>query len=129
MSVDVTVTIPDEVLQRAEILASRVGRPVADLLAETIELSLRPLGNCSTREKSLESLSDEEVLAGSAAELPAAADERLSGLLYRQQTGLLTAEERTELTVLMQTYQDGLLRKAQALREAVRRGLREPLQP
>ena len=29
----------------------------------------------------------------------------------------------------MQHYQAGLLRKAQALREAVQRGLREPLEP
>ena len=37
----------------------------------------------------------------------------------------LRDEERSEFQALMHAYQDGLLRKAQALREAVRRGLAE----
>jgi len=68
--------------------------------------------------------SDQEVLAAADGGMPAAADERLSELLNRQQAGLLKDTEHAELTALMQLYQQGLLRKAQALREAVRRGLR-----
>ena len=49
--------------------------------------------------------------------------------MQKQQEGQLSDTERSELISLMQLYQDGLLRKAQALREAVRRGLREPLEP
>jgi hypothetical protein len=45
-------------------------------------------------------------------------------LLERQQAAALSTDERTELRGLMQTYQESLLRKARALREAVRRGLR-----
>jgi hypothetical protein len=56
-------------------------------------------------------------------------DRRLSTLLHRQQAGKLSDMERSEMLALMQVYLDGLLRKAQALREAVRRGLREPLEP
>jgi hypothetical protein len=56
-----------------------------------------------------------------------AEDRRLSELLQRQQAGLLGDGERAELSALMQAYQEGLLRKARALREAVLRGLREPL--
>jgi hypothetical protein len=41
----------------------------------------------------------------------------------------LSDTERGELLTLMQVYQEGLLRKAQALHEAVRRGLREPPAP
>jgi hypothetical protein len=51
----------------------------------------------------------------------------LSDLLGRQQAGLLTDAERAELSKLMQVYQTKLLQKVQALHEAVRRGLREPL--
>ena len=36
---------------------------------------------------------------------------------------------RRRLDELMHVYEQGLLRKAQALRVAVQRGLREPLQP
>lgn len=55
-------------------------------------------------------------------------DRRLSELLHRQQAGTLTVGEHSELTALMETYQTQLLRKARALRQAVRRGLRPPLQ-
>jgi len=54
-------------------------------------------------------------------------DQRLSTMLDRQQAGELTEAERPELLALMQVYQEGLLRKAQALHEAVRRGLCERL--
>jgi hypothetical protein len=47
----ITVTLPTEVLQRAEQLARCTGRSVDQLLAETIELSLRPLGTCSLPEE------------------------------------------------------------------------------
>lgn len=54
-------------------------------------------------------------------------DERLSELLDKQQEGLLSTPEQSELLGLMQIYQEGMLRKAQALQEAVKRGLREPI--
>ncbi len=60
-------------------------------------------------------------------ELPPEEDRRLSDLLYKQQAGQLEPKEREELSQLMQLYQEGLLRKAQALSEAVKRGLRKPL--
>ena len=43
--------------------------------------------------------------------------------------GKLSDTERPELLALMQVYQEGLLRKAQALNESVKRGLRKPLEP
>ena len=54
-------------------------------------------------------------------------DRRLSDLLSKQQGGFLAETERLELTALMQLYQEGLLRKAQALAEAVQRGLIDPI--
>ena len=71
--------------------------------------------------------SDAQVSAAADAHLSESDDVRLSELLDRQQAGLLTPAERAETAGLMEQYQDGLLRKAQ-VREAVRRGLREPLQ-
>ncbi len=127
MSAQVTVTLPDDVLARAETLARRVGRPVEAVLADTIELSLRPLG--ADAEPPVADWPDEQVLATADADLPPAADRRLSELLDAQQAGRLTTPEQAELAALMQVYQDGLLRKARALREAVRRGLREPPAP
>jgi hypothetical protein len=50
--------------------------------------------------------------------------QRLSELLDRQQAGKLTLDEQPELWVLMRVYERGQLHKAEALAEAVRRGLR-----
>lgn len=130
MTDQITVTLPTEVLKRAEQLARCTGRSVERLLAETIELSLRPLGTSGLLAEGMADWPDEQVLA--AADAPGLSmedDRRLSDLLHRQQAGTLTATERPELTGLMEIYQTKLLRKAHALSEAVRRGLRSPLQP
>lgn len=127
MTDQITLTLPTEILQRAEQLARCTGRSIDQLLAETIELSLRPLGTSSD---DIAECSDELVLdAADDPGLSSADDRRLSELLHRQQAGILAEMERPELTGLMEVYQTQLLRKAQALREAVRRGLRPPLQP
>ena len=129
MSESITLTLPDDVLRRAELVARRSRRPVADILMEAIETSLKPLGGEAVAEDAPGSWSDKKVLAAADAQMSEAEDARLSALLESQQSGLLTGAERSELAALMERYQDGLLRKAQALHEAVRRGLREPLQP
>ena len=54
-------------------------------------------------------------------------DRKLSQLLQTQQERTLTTAEQSELEMLMEIYQAGLLRKAQALNESVKRGLRQPL--
>jgi len=74
-------------------------------------------------------LADAEVLALADSQMLPEQDERISQLLYKQQAGQLTDPERSELAGLMQIYQEGLLRKAQGLSEAVKRGLREQLEP
>ena len=129
MSAQITVTLPEDILQRAELLARRMGRPVSELLSERIALSLQPLGTAASQSEDFRSRSDAEVLNATAAEMQPVDDQRLSSLLDQQQAGTLTSPERAELTGLLQLYQALLLRKAEALREAVKRGLREPLQP
>ena len=128
MSTQVTLTLADGLWERAALLAQRTGRDVAEVLAETIELSLAPLGEHLDKQ-SVETWSDNQVLSHADSEMPAAEDHRLSELLARQQEASLTAKDEAELRSLMQVYQEGLLRKALALREAVRRGLREPPKP
>jgi predicted DNA-binding protein len=129
MSTQVTLTLPDEVYRRAERLAQLSSREVADVLADTIELSLSPVGLKSEAVEPVSALSDEEVMALAELQLASDQDQRLSSLLDKQQAGTLIEAERSELLGLMQVYQESLLRKAQALREAVQRGLREPLEP
>ena len=103
------------------------GQPLADYLGETLQHALEPLGDLS--EANPEAWSDQEVLEYADSRMPEAEDRRLSELLQRQKAGRLQADEQGELTTLMAWYQRGLLRKSQGLREAVRRGLRPPVQP
>ena len=129
MSTQVMVTLPDEVYRRVASLARLSGRRMSDVLADTIALSLPPLSPQADSAQPLSALPDEQVLALAEAQMEPAQDQQLSRLLNRQQAGALTEAERSELFVLMQVYQERLLRRAQALHEAVRRGLRESLQP
>ncbi len=124
MSAEVTVTLTDTLFERAQLWAQHSGRPVDEFLAEAIELSLSPLGEAP---KPAERWSDDEVLAGCDARLQEDDDQRLSELLEMQREDQLTAADATVLRRLMFDYQEALLRKSTALREAVRRGLKEPL--
>ncbi len=129
MSAQVTVTLPDETYRRAEYLARLTNRGIADILAETIDRSLHLLGAPPMPDQAVADLPDVDVLALADAWMDVAQERRLSQLLEQQQAGQLAGEERADLLALMQVYQDGLLRKAQALNEAVHRGLRPPLVP
>lgn len=129
MSKNITLTLPDDVLRRAELLAQRTRRPVAEILAEAVSLSLNPPSADPDPPALMTDWSNAEVLAAADAEMPEQEDARTTELLDRQQAGTLTEAERAEKAALMERYQAGLLHKAQAPREAVRRGLRAPLQP
>ncbi len=129
MTTQVTVTLPDAVYRNAVRLAQLTQREVGEVLTDTLALSLPMLPDDTEVAVPIGELSDQELLALTMLELPAAQDRQLSTLLDRQQAGGLTAEEQRQLAGLMQAYHAGLLRKAQALQEAIRRGLREPLAP
>lgn len=75
----------------------------------------------------LSTLSDRQVIALTELQMEPSQDQRLSQLLQTQQERTLTTAEQSELEMLMEIYQAGLLRKAQALNESVKRGLRQPL--
>jgi predicted transcriptional regulator len=128
MSQQVTLELPDEVLHRAERLATLARRDVREILAEAVTVVL-PLDVVLEESCSVSELSNGEVLKLAELRLAPAQDRRLSQLLDAQQAGTLLEQERTELLTLIQIYEVNLLRQAEALAEAVRRGLREPLSP
>lgn len=127
MSTQITITLPDDVYQRAELFAKLANRDLASILADTIQLSIPPVSPEAANLEPVSELSDEQVMALTQLQMEPEQDARLSDLLDRQQSGILTDTERLELQTLMQIYQEGLLRKATALSEAVKRGLMEPL--
>lgn len=127
MSTQITITLPDEVYQRAERFARLANRDIASVLVDTIQLSIPPIRADIVDLEPISDLPDEQVLSLTELQMEPDQDARLSELLDRQQAGLLVEDERLELQALMQIYQEGLLRKATAFSEAVKRGLMEPL--
>ena len=125
----VTVTLRDDVYERAKRLAQLTGQDISMILSTTLEASLTSLES-EPAARPVEEMSNAEVLMLAESGMHQAQDRRLSFLLNKQREDqTLTDSERAELQTLMQIYQVGTLRKAQALAEAVRRGLRQPLTP
>jgi hypothetical protein len=121
MTAQITLNLPDEVYHQAELLAQQRHRTVSEILVETLEKFLLPTA------KPVSALSDSEVIAQTQLRLQPVQEQRLSELLDRQQSGTIAFLERDELQALIRIYETRLLRQAQALNEAVRRGLIEPL--
>ncbi len=121
----VTVNLPEETYRRAKRLAQLTRREVADVLADTLFLSLPSL--TEGKAPAMQDMTDAQVIALTELQLSANEDERLGELLDKQQAGELTDDERPDLNRLMQVYQEGLLLKSEALAEAVSRGLIPPL--
>ncbi|TVQ20071.1 MAG: hypothetical protein EA367_09520 [Leptolyngbya sp. DLM2.Bin15] len=127
MSTQVTITLSDEAYRRAERFARLANQDVLTVLANTIDSAIPLVSDAGAALEPMAELTDEQVIAFANLQLEPSQDARLSELLDQQQAGLLDSQKRDELTALMQVYQEGLLRKATALSEAVKRGLREPL--
>jgi predicted transcriptional regulator len=127
MSTQVTITLSDEVYRRAERFARLANQDVLTVLANTIDSAIPLVSDTGAALEPMAELTDEQVIAFANLQLEPSQDARLSELLDQQQAGRLDFQKRDELTALMQVYQEGLLRKATALSEAVKRGLREPL--
>jgi hypothetical protein len=127
MSTQITITLTDDVYQKADRFARLANRDIASVLADTIQSSIPNISEAATTLQPISLLSDADVLALTELQMEPAQDLQLSELLDRQQAGLLTDIDRSELQILMQTYQEGLLRKATALSEAVKRKLIKPL--
>jgi hypothetical protein len=127
MDIPVTINLPDDVYRRAERFAHLANRDLSSVLADTLTHSLPPTSAEINTLPSISELSDQQVMTLTQLEMDPAQDERLSELLDQQQAGTLNSTEPQELDNLMQIYREGLLRKATALAEAVKRGLMEPL--
>jgi hypothetical protein len=121
MSEQITLQVSDRVVNQATQIAARTQRRVEEVLESWLEWA--------STEMPVEALSDKEVLALTDLQLTDEQQTVLSDLLAKNQDGTLDAEGRRQLDALMRVYEHGLLRKAQALRAAVQRGLRNPLQP
>ena len=119
MAEKVTIELPEEIAQQVRTVAAHTQRSFAEVLVDWI----RRAGS----EPVLELLADEELLAICDSQPDAPQQEELGELLERNQEGALSPNERNRLDELMRSYRVGLVRKAQALKVAVGRGLRPRL--
>lgn len=119
MSKVITIDLPTDVAERAQEVATRTHRRVEEVLLEW-------LGRAAT-EIPLAWLPDAEILTLADAQLPAIKQDALSQLLEAQREGTLSAADRIQLDMLLQEYREGMVRKAEALKVAVERGIRPSL--
>jgi hypothetical protein len=104
MSNQITITLPDDVYQKAKHFARLANRDLASVLVDTIQFSIPPISLKATNFKSVSALSDQQVLALTELQMESGEDSRLSELLDKQQAGILTESEHSELQTLMQIF-------------------------
>ena len=119
MNQQITLTVSDNVMFYAKVVAKRNKRRVEEVLSDLLEKI--------SSEIDVEQLADSEVLALADLKMSAEQQEILHNLLDKNGEGKLTKAEKKQLDAMMEIYDDALLRKAQALRVAVERGLIPPL--
>lgn len=117
--VQITIDVPEQVERDARAVAARTQRRVEDVLQEWLRKYVAQIP--------IESLPDERILELSEMELSASQQEELSNLLARNRENQLSIRDRKHLDELMVIYRQGMIRKAEALKVAVQRGLRPPL--
>ncbi len=129
MAIEVTLTLPESLIEHAKWLGQATQRDVKSVLADTLEMMWPTLGDLpdTSPYPPVSAMSDTEVLALADSKMDVVQNQRLGELQAKGKEVGLPHAERYELLTLMQIYQLGQLRKSEALAEAVRRGLRTPL--
>ncbi len=122
MAVEVTLMLPEALVEQAKRFGQATQRDVGQVLADALEMMWSTIDTLSDLGPPVSMLSDDEVLTLANSKMDPAQNERLGELQARGKTGQLTEAERAELLALLHIYQIGQLRKSEGLAEAVRRG-------
>ncbi|MGD2179035.1 MAG: hypothetical protein PVG71_14575 [Anaerolineae bacterium] len=126
MSKQVTLTLSNELCKRAERWASINEQDLQDALIDALCMALTPASDAPRSNNPIASLSDEEVLARCQIEMDPVQAQRLSRLLRKQREGTLSVQERRDVDTLIHVKNRLWIRQSEAMKEAKRRGLREP---
>lgn len=110
---EVTLNLSEKIYIDLSKSAEKSKRSFDEVVSERLEKT----------ENSLRNGSDEEVLEAAKLWIPKNQSERQSELLDKQQSAELSDEETKELNFFQEIYQIALLKKAQGINEAMRRGL------
>jgi hypothetical protein len=128
VTMQVMVNLPDYIYQRARRFSELSGLNVEQIIAERLDLLLPPLSS-EMDTRPVETLTDEEVISIAEGMMEESLSGRMSALAQKQQEANLSEAERAELKMLLDIYEAGQLRKAEAIVEAVKRGLRLSIEP
>jgi hypothetical protein len=118
----INITLPDMIVARIQKLADASEQDFEDILLRMTRLSTQLLPELDTAE--IPAMDDEQVLALVSSRMDIYQEVWLQDLLEKNGEGELTSEEKIDLHVLLGIYDAGNLRKAQAIAEAVKRGLK-----
>lgn len=119
---EITINLPEKIFANLSVIADRSSRRIDEVILEKIEHEFAV--DDEALEKQISLCSDKEVLEIAKVLMPDEQDARLSNLLSKQGEQSLTASEQHELWGLMELNRFTTLKKAFALREISRRGLR-----
>ena len=119
MSLTVTLNLPDTLIKDANHVAQQTEQRLEEVLLQWLK--------SGANDRPIELLSDEQLLILTQLQLPIEIQNELSDLLALNREGQLGSQQRIRLNELMQLYRQGLVRKAQALKEAVARGIHPTL--
>ncbi len=120
MSKLVQLEVPEEIERLAREVATHEGSNVENVLRSWLEFASSNIP--------IQLLPDNEVLKLCDSQMTSSEQDELGQLLSQNSEGeVLSQSDRIRLDELMQIYRGGMLRKAEALKVAVLRGLRPPL--
>jgi hypothetical protein len=126
MTIEVTLQLPENLIEQARQLGAATQRDLGSVLTDVLEmLWLTVDGVPLDTAFSMNDLSDHDVLMLANSKMDGVQNQRLGDLQVKGKSEGLTSAERYELLALLQIYQIGQLRKSEALAEVVRRGLRD----
>jgi len=129
MAVEVTLRLPEYLVEHAKRFGEVTERDAGQVLADTLEMMWSAMGMETELLPDVSILTDAEVLVLADTTMDPAQNDRLAALQSRGKAEGLTETEKAELFKLLHLYQVGQLRKSAGLAEAVRRQLRAPLSP
>jgi hypothetical protein len=84
MSTEITLSLSEELVEQAELLAKRTGRKIDVVLNDVLQLSLSSVGSLTKDRESWADCEDEDVLSACELTFDEATEARFSELLERQ---------------------------------------------
>jgi hypothetical protein len=115
---DLTLTIPDELYERAKHIAESTSQPIEQVILQHLQTLPAPLpilpDDVQAELDALKYLSDDALWTIAQEQMPDAVQSRAHDLMNRNSQGMLNEAERSELDALVERADRLMVRKAEA---------------